>query len=147
MAIETVVDKSSSSAEKTTDVVNSSHPYYLTPSDSPGNNLINIIFDGSNCGNWKRGVLISLSAKNKFCFVDDKAILQERYGQIDGAKLFQLQRDLNNISQGTNDVASYFNKLKKLWDQMKVLNTFMTCGCDCKCGAKTHNHKMNEDIN
>jgi len=193
MAIETVVDKSSSSAEKTTDVVNSSHPYYLTPSDSPGNNLINIIFDGSNYGNWKRGVLISLSAKNKFCFVDDKAIvpqedspffdhwrrcndmviawllnslskeisesviycltavdlwneLQERYGQPDGAKLFQLQRDLNNISQGTNDVASYFNKLKKLWDQMKVLNTFMTCGCDCKCGAKTHNHKMNEDI-
>lgn len=72
--------------------------------------------------------------------------LQERYGQLDGAKLFQLQRDLNNLTQGTNDVASYFDKLKKLWDQMKVLNTFMACGCDCKCGAKTHNNKMNEDM-
>lgn len=28
---------------------------------------------------------------------------------------------------------------------MKVLNTFMICSCDCKCGAKTHNHKVNED--
>ncbi|XP_070018352.1 uncharacterized protein [Nicotiana sylvestris] len=71
--------------------------------------------------------------------------LEQRYGQADGTKLFQLQRELNNINQGTNDVAGYFTKLKRTWDQMKVLNTFMTCNCDCKCGAKSHNHKMNED--
>lgn len=71
--------------------------------------------------------------------------LEQRYGQADGAKLFQLQRELNNISQDTNDVAVYFTKLKRIWDQMKVLNTFMTCSCECKCGAKSHNQKMNED--
>lgn len=42
-------------------------------------------------------------------------------------------------------MAGYFTKLKRIWDQMKVLNTFTTCNCDCKCGAKMHNHKMNED--
>ncbi|XP_075087808.1 uncharacterized protein LOC142169793 [Nicotiana tabacum] len=71
--------------------------------------------------------------------------LEQRYGQADGTKLFQLQRELNNINQGTKDVAGYFTKLKRIWDQMKVLNTFMTCNCDCKYAAKSHNHKMNED--
>ncbi|XP_070044944.1 uncharacterized protein [Nicotiana tomentosiformis] len=71
--------------------------------------------------------------------------LDERYGQADGTKFFQLQRELNNIGQGSYDMAGYFNKLKKIWDQMKELNTFMTCSCECKCGAKSHNCKVNED--
>lgn len=71
--------------------------------------------------------------------------LEKRYEQADGAKLFQLQRELNNISQGTNDVAAYFTRINRIWDQMKVLNTFMTCCCECICRAKTHNHRVNED--
>ncbi|KAH0683595.1 hypothetical protein KY290_022218 [Solanum tuberosum] len=173
-------------------MVEANHPYFLTPSDSPGMNLININFDGTTYGNWRRGVLISLSAKNKLGFIngtckkpeDDAPLfeqwrrcndmvlawllnslsreiaesviysqtaedlwneLEQRYGQTDGAKMFQLQRELNNISQGTNDVAGYFNRLKKIWDQTKVTNTFMICSCDCSCGANTHNVKMNED--
>ncbi|KAH0712843.1 hypothetical protein KY289_008802 [Solanum tuberosum] len=143
-------------------------------------------------GTGKRGVLISLSAKNKLDFINGKveipsensplfgqwkrcndmviawllnslskdiyesviysqtaldlwSELEERYGQPDGSKLFQLQRELNNISQGSNNVATYYTKLKRIWDQLKVFNTFMTCPCECKCGAKTHNQKMNED--
>lgn len=71
--------------------------------------------------------------------------LDERYGQADGTKFFQLQRELNNIGQGSYDVAGYFNKLKKIWDQMRELNTFMTCSCECKCCEKSHNCKVNED--
>lgn len=172
--------------------IDASHPYFLNSSDSPGMNLINTNFDGTSFGNWRRGVLISLSAKNKLGFInstcpipqnDSKLLVQwqrcndmvlawllnslskeiaesviysqtvvelwdeleERYGQADGTKLFQLQRELNNMNQGSYDVAGYFNKLKKIWDQMKELNTFMTCTCECKCGAKSHNHKVNED--
>ncbi|XP_070054798.1 uncharacterized protein [Nicotiana tomentosiformis] len=173
-------------------LVDGTHPYFLNSSDSPGMNLINVSFDGTSYGNWRRGVLISLSAKNKLEFINGScqkpvknsplfaqwrrcndmviawllnslskniaksiiysqtagelwAELEQRYGQADGAKLFQLQRELNNILQGTNDVAAYFTKLKRIWDILKVLNTFMACGCECNCGAKTHNHKMNED--
>ncbi|XP_059289427.1 uncharacterized protein LOC132042934 [Lycium ferocissimum] len=136
-------------------MVDGSHPYFLTSSDSPGMNLININFDGTSYGNWKRGVLISLSAKNKLGFINggckkpaedsplfeqwrrcndmvlawllnslSKEIaesviysqtaedlwneLEQRYGQTDGTKMFQLQRELNNISQATSDVAGYF---------------------------------------
>ncbi|XP_019229991.1 PREDICTED: uncharacterized protein LOC109210961 [Nicotiana attenuata] len=150
--------------------IDSCHPYFLTSSDNPGINLINISFDGSSYANWRRGVLISLSAKNKLGFINameksnDMVIvwllkslskdigesviysqtaeelwneLEQRYGQADGTKLFQLQRELNSISQGSSDVAGYFTKLKRIRDQMKVLNTFMICNCDCKCGANT----------
>lgn len=32
--------------------------------------LISDIFDGTGFGNWKRSMLIALSARNKLCFVD-----------------------------------------------------------------------------
>lgn len=56
-----------------------------------------------------------------------------------------MQRELNNIQQGVSGVAGYFTKLKKIWDRLKELNTFMTCSYDCNYSAKTHNHKVNED--
>ncbi|XP_075095060.1 uncharacterized protein LOC142173380 [Nicotiana tabacum] len=31
------------------------HPYFLTSSDNPGVNLININFDGTNYANWRKG--------------------------------------------------------------------------------------------
>lgn len=45
-------------------------PYYLHPSDNPGMKLVSIQFDGNSYADWKRSILISLSAKNKIGFVD-----------------------------------------------------------------------------
>ena len=39
--------------------------------------------------------------------------LEDRYGQANGAKLFQLKKDIRLSGQGTNDIAGYFTKLKK----------------------------------
>ncbi|XP_006368040.1 uncharacterized protein [Solanum tuberosum] len=186
------VEKDSSGVITGSEKLDPSNPLFLNSADSPGMNLINMSFDGTNYGNWRRGVLISLSAKNKLVFINGKypkptanaplftqwvrcndmviawllnslskdiaesviysqtaeelwKELEQRYGQSDGTKMFQLQRDLSSISQGTSDIASYFTRLKRIWDQMKELNTFMNCSCDCSCGAKEHNFKMNED--
>lgn len=49
--------------------LDSCHPYFLSPSDNPRMNLLNVVFDGSCYGNWRRGVPISLSAKNKLGFI------------------------------------------------------------------------------
>ncbi|XP_057249208.1 uncharacterized protein LOC125496070 [Beta vulgaris subsp. vulgaris] len=49
---------------------NPSSPYYIHPSDNPGMKLISIQFNGSCYGDWKRSMLISLSAKNKIGFVN-----------------------------------------------------------------------------
>lgn len=45
--------------------IDSCHLYFLSPSDSHGMNLLNVTFDGSCYGNWRRGVLISLSHNKK----------------------------------------------------------------------------------
>jgi len=45
--------------------------------------------------------------------------LGERFGQISGPLVFQLQRELNNISQEYTSVSVYFSKLKRVWDELK----------------------------
>lgn len=49
-----------------------SDPLYLSPSDHPSMILVSKTFDGSSFGSWKRGVLITLSAKNKLGFINGK---------------------------------------------------------------------------
>lgn len=44
-------------------VVDSSHPYYLHPSYSPGLTIVNSVFDGKGFPGWRRSILIALSAK------------------------------------------------------------------------------------
>ncbi|XP_019255102.1 PREDICTED: uncharacterized protein LOC109233687 [Nicotiana attenuata] len=44
--------------------------------------------------------------------------LQTRYGTANRAKIFELNRELAHTSQGPLDIASYFTKLKGLWDEL-----------------------------
>ncbi|XP_076931060.1 uncharacterized protein LOC143596082 [Bidens hawaiensis] len=55
--------------------------------------------------------------------------LNDRYGQDNGAKYYQLQKSLSDLVQGNSDVASYFTKLKTIWDELSSLNTIPTCTC------------------
>ncbi|XP_055808935.1 uncharacterized protein LOC129877457 [Solanum dulcamara] len=61
------------SSSSSSAVIDSSSPYYLHPSDSPGMNLVNFIFDGTSFAAWRRSIIISLSAKNKMSFIDGSA--------------------------------------------------------------------------
>lgn len=45
-------------------------PYFLHPSDNPGMKLVFDEFGGEGYSDWKRSMMISLSAKNKLGFVD-----------------------------------------------------------------------------
>ncbi|XP_074336065.1 uncharacterized protein LOC141673233 [Apium graveolens] len=49
---------------------NPSSHLLLNPSDNPGMKLVSMKFDGNCYSDWKRSMLISLSAKNKVGFVD-----------------------------------------------------------------------------
>ncbi|XP_019262541.1 PREDICTED: uncharacterized protein LOC109240365 [Nicotiana attenuata] len=57
--------------------------------------------------------------------------LEHRFGQSNGAKLYHLQKELSGLSQGTNDIASYFTRLKRLWDELDSLNSNVKCTCTC----------------
>nr|XP_009608393.1 uncharacterized protein LOC104102399 [Nicotiana tomentosiformis] len=173
-------------------VIDSTHPYYLHPSDSPGMNLVSSYFDGKGYGGWRRAVIIALSAKNKLGFIDgslispktDSAIqqawercnnivlswllnslskeiaesvlfsqsandlwsdLEDRFGQANRAKLFQLQKELSSVVHGNSSVSTYFTKMKSLWDELDALNTFSVCVCECECWAKVKSLKAHQD--
>ncbi|XP_075087854.1 uncharacterized protein LOC142169833 [Nicotiana tabacum] len=173
-------------------IKDSSHPYFLYPSDSLGMNLVNTSFDGRSFGGWRRSILIDLSAKNKVGFIDgtflepssetpdfrlwsrcnDMAIswllnslsreiadsvicsqttkdlwdnLEDRFGQPNSAKMYHLQKELSDLIQGSSDVACYFTKIKRLWDELDTLNTHVKCSCDCNCGGKVKMAKSLQD--
>ncbi|KAJ0581298.1 putative retrotransposon Copia-like protein [Helianthus annuus] len=55
--------------------------------------------------------------------------LNDRYGQVNGAKLYQLQKSICEISQGSNDTATYFTKIKAIWDELSALNSLPNWSC------------------
>lgn len=59
-----------SEAQSGTVIPDSSHPFYLHPSYSLGMLLVNTVFDGKGYVGWRRGILITLSTKNKVKFID-----------------------------------------------------------------------------
>jgi len=56
--------------------------------------------------------------------------LEERFGQINGAKLYQVKKEMCNVSQGTNDIATYFTKVKGLWDELDDLDEIPVYTCN-----------------
>ncbi|XP_019224500.1 PREDICTED: uncharacterized protein LOC109206163 [Nicotiana attenuata] len=57
--------------------------------------------------------------------------LDERYGKADGARLFELKKELSHISQGSLDIASYFNTIKQLWDEISSISVNHLSVCTC----------------
>lgn len=55
--------------------------------------------------------------------------LNDRYSQVNGAKLYQLQKALCDISQGNNNIATYFSKLKATWDVLAALDEIPAYTC------------------
>ncbi|XP_070036048.1 uncharacterized protein [Nicotiana tomentosiformis] len=124
------------------------HPFYVHPSDVLGSYLVSVSFDGTGYGSWRRTILVALSVRNKLDFINGYSVkphdssplarhveyselakdiwseLEERYGQTDVAK-----KKLAHISQGSLDIASYFNKIKRLWDEIDALSISRVGSC------------------
>ncbi|KAL0445391.1 UNVERIFIED_CONTAM: hypothetical protein Slati_2261800 [Sesamum latifolium] len=89
---------------------------------------------------WKRadGMVISwiLNSISKdivesFLYIDTTrdlwVELESRYGVSNGPMIYQLQREIASAAQGTLSISAYFNKLKKLWDELGCLVTNPSC--------------------
>ncbi|XP_016512714.1 uncharacterized protein LOC107829760 [Nicotiana tabacum] len=105
--------------------------------------------DNANFDQWARcddmvtsWILNSLSRDlaNSLQYVSDaKELWQEledRYDQTNGAKLYQLQKEINDLSQGALDITGYYTKMKRLWEELNTLNDRAQYSCQCTCGAK-----------
>nr|XP_016509153.1 PREDICTED: uncharacterized protein LOC107826665 [Nicotiana tabacum] len=69
--------------------------------------------------------------------------LNNRYGTVNGTKVFEIKREHASTYQGTLDIASYFNKLKKPWDELGVMCT--SHANSCVCAAKDGLQKDKEE--
>ncbi|XP_070049982.1 uncharacterized protein [Nicotiana tomentosiformis] len=69
--------------------------------------------------------------------------LNSRYGSVNGTKVFELKRELTSAYQGSLDIASYFNKLKKIWDELGVMCS--SHANSCICAAKEGLQKEKEE--
>ncbi|XP_075091815.1 uncharacterized protein LOC142171976 [Nicotiana tabacum] len=152
------------------DVMDSTNPLYMHPSENAGSTLVPIPFDGVGYSSWRRGVLRALSVKNKIGFINEKCRkpnadskdiadslqyvndakelwqkLEDRYDQTNGAKMYQLQKEINDLTQGSLDITGYYTKMKKLWEELQTLSANTQCNCQCTCGAKANMHKAEQD--
>ncbi|KAL5542382.1 hypothetical protein UlMin_010092 [Ulmus minor] len=78
----------------------SNSPYYLSNGDHPGLALVSQPLIGNNYNSWSRAMTMSLIAKNKLSFVD-----------------------------GSDEVSTYFTKLKTLWDELRDFRPLPACDC------------------
>lgn len=71
--------------------------------------------------------------------------LEDRYDQTNGAKLYQIQKEINDLTQGNLDITVYYTRIKKLWEELNTLNMRNQCSCTCTCGAKDGLHRAEQD--
>lgn len=58
--------------------------------------------------------------------------IEERYGQSSASRYYQIQREIAGVSQGSSNIASYYTRLRKLWDELRTV----AFGPACTCGAE-----------
>ena len=70
--------------------------------------------------------------------------LEERFAQVNGAKLYQVKKEMCNISQGANDIATYYTKMKGLWDELDDLDAIPLY--TCASAEKMHEREQNQKL-
>ena len=55
--------------------------------------------------------------------------LKERFAQVNGPHLYQIESGIHNLFEDTMSAATYFTKLKGLWDELASLYSIPTCSC------------------
>ncbi|XP_074351993.1 uncharacterized protein LOC141691152 [Apium graveolens] len=135
--------------------------YYIHPSDSCTNQLVSVKFNGEGFNNWKRSMMLTLSAKNKLGFVNDtitrsvlflktaRAIwrdLEERFGYASMPQISSLEQKLVDLHQEQLSVSEFYTKLKTIWDSLDDAYPLPTCTCEkCSCNLTGRIQKIQQE--
>nr|CAD1840351.1 unnamed protein product [Ananas comosus var. bracteatus] len=55
--------------------------------------------------------------------------LEERFSQGNAPRVHQIKRDLSLLQQDGLSIATYFTKMKALWDELSMYSTIPKCSC------------------
>ncbi|TMW89362.1 hypothetical protein EJD97_017268, partial [Solanum chilense] len=129
-------------------VIDINNPLYIHPSDNPSLILVPVSFEGVGYRSWRRGVMRSLSVKNKLGFITGEfkrpSSTSPQFRQWERCDNM-IQKDINDLSQGVLDVNVYYTRMKKLWEELSNLSINNQCSCTCSCGGKEVMHKAEQD--
>ena len=63
-------------------------------------------------------------------------VLRDTFCHKNGAKTFNLQKQISELHQGEVLITDYFTQLKVLWDQLQSFCPFPLCTCvKCQCNV------------
>uniref|UniRef100_A0A7C9DJJ1 Retrotransposon Copia-like N-terminal domain-containing protein n=1 Tax=Opuntia streptacantha TaxID=393608 RepID=A0A7C9DJJ1_OPUST len=75
--------------------------------------------------------------------------LNDRYGQSNKARLFQAQKAVSCMTQEDQDIANFFNKARKAWDEFAAVGATPRCSCskcECQINARLQNYDQEQRI-
>jgi hypothetical protein len=52
---------------------------------------------------------------------------KDQFSQKNAPTIYQIQKSIASLSQGTMTVSDYYKKLKDLWDELETHQTPVTC--------------------
>ncbi|KAL0295023.1 UNVERIFIED_CONTAM: hypothetical protein Sradi_6856000 [Sesamum radiatum] len=107
----------------------------LQSSDHPGMVMVSSLLTGNNYFAWSRAELAEA-----FMHVESSCELwleqQAWFGESNSPLIYQLQREIGQVTQGNMSITEYYTKLKKLWNELMCLAPTPKCTCSgCTCGA------------
>ncbi|XP_048494249.1 uncharacterized protein LOC125494649 [Beta vulgaris subsp. vulgaris] len=120
--------------------------YFLGSGDQPDQNLGAHKLNGDNFLTWNRGIRLALGAKNKLTFIDGKTARppsdsEELHKWLINDYIIQswLLNSMDKmIVEGYDSIVQYYSKLKRVWDEIQLLDGFPYCDCGaldkCSCG-------------
>ncbi|XP_021736551.1 uncharacterized protein LOC110703103 [Chenopodium quinoa] len=108
-----------------TPVVLTSDPssvYFIHPSENPTNSLVTEKFAGNCYNEWKLGMTIALSAKNKLCFVDgslSRPISGSEIHAWDRCNAMITSYILHSIDHNIARSVLYFTSAREIWKDLE----------------------------
>ncbi|KAK3010285.1 hypothetical protein RJ639_011830 [Escallonia herrerae] len=73
------------------------------------------------------------------------ANLQERLTQRLAPRVYELKRAIALLQQEKAPIATYYGRLKAVWNELQALNPVPVCTCGCTCGAAKKMQSMREE--
>ncbi|XP_055806853.1 uncharacterized protein LOC129875577 [Solanum dulcamara] len=85
----------------------------------PKRNLVSSM-EPARLQNWNLQILNNVMSSKTAKELWDS--LEQRFGKSNGSKLYHLQKELTSLIQENSDIAGYFTKLKRLWNELDGIN-------------------------
>ena len=99
-------------------------PLFVHPSDNPAQPLVANTFNGENYDNWKRSVIIALSARHKLAFIDGSCTRPEPRSPLFTLWLrnnaMVLSWLLNSLNENIRNSVLYLDTALDLWKDLEA---------------------------